>query len=87
MMSDYSFIKGFQDIKLSNICKKYNLNLGNVISGQTSEENYKKVKNEIVRELLILMIQYKEEDLITLALYDETILKLEKEIKMLKEML
>ncbi len=86
-MSDYSFIKGFQDIKLSKICKKLNVNLGNIISGIASEENCKKVKNELIRELLMLMITYKEEDLITLALYDETILKLEKEVKALKEMI
>ena len=86
-MSDYSFIKGFQDIKLSKICKKFNINLGNIVSGIASDENCKKVKNEIVRELLMLMIQYKEEDLITLALYDEVIMKLEKEVKALKEMI
>ena len=86
-MSDYSFIKGFQDIKLSKICKKYNINLGNIISGITSEENVKKVKNELIRELLSLMLTYKEEDLITLALYDEVIMKLEREVKALKEMI
>lgn len=86
-MTNYQFIKGFQDIKLSTICKKYKLNLGNVISGVASEENLKKVKHEIIRELLMLMLQYKEEDLITLALYDEVIMKLEKENKALKEMI
>lgn len=86
-MSDYSFIKGFQDIKLSAICKKNNINLSNIVSGIASEENMKKVKNELIRELLMLMIEYKEEDLITLALYDETIMKLEKENKALKEMI
>ena len=86
-MSDYQFIKGFQDIKLSTICKKYKINLGNIVSGIASEENLKKVKHEIIRELLMLMLQYKEEDLITLALYDEVIMRLEKENKALKEML
>ena len=86
-MSDYSFIKGFQDIKLSKICKKLNINLGNIISGIASEENVKKVKNELIRELLSLMLTYKEEDLITLALYDEVIMKLEREVKALKEMI
>lgn len=86
-MSDYSFIKGFQDIKLSSICKKLGVNSSNIISGQTSKENYKKVKNEIIRELLMLLIQDKKEDLITIALYDEVIMKLEREVKMLKEMI
>lgn len=86
-MSAFQFIKEFQNIKLSSICKKLNINASNIISGQTSEENYKKVKNEIIRELLMLVLEDREEDLITLALYDEIIMKLEKENKMLKEML
>ena len=86
-MNDYQFIKGFQDIKLSSICKKYKINLGNVISVIASEENLKKVKYEIIRELLVLMLHYKEEDLITLALYDEVLMRLEKENKALKEMI
>ena len=35
----------------------------------------------------MLMIQDKQEELITLYLYDEVIMKQEREIKMLKEML
>lgn len=86
-MSDYGFIKEFQNIKLINICKKLEINQSNVISGQTTEENYRRVKNEIIRELLNLFIQYKGEFIITLALYDEIIMKLEKENKALKEMI
>ncbi len=86
-MSDYSFIKEFQNIKLINICKKLGINQSNVISGQTTEENYRRVKNEIIRELLMLIIQDKGESLITLALYDEVIMKLEKENKSLREMI
>ena len=86
-MSDYSFIKEFQDIKLSKICKEFNINLGNLLSGGTSEENYKKVKNEIIRQLLMLIIKNDSEHMITLALYDEVILKLEKENKALKELI
>jgi len=86
-MSDYSFIKEFQNIKLINICKKLGINQSNVISGQTTEENYRRVKNEIIRELLILIIEDKGESLITLALYDEVIMKLEKENKSLREMI
>ena len=86
-MSDYSFIKEFQNIKLINICKKLGINQSNVISGQTSEENYRRVKNEIIRELLMLIIEDKGEALITLALYDEILEKLEKENRSLREMI
>ena len=86
-MSDYNFIKEFSNIKIKDICKKYGIQQSNLTAGCTSDENYKKVKNEIIRQLLSLMIQDKQEYLITLALYDEVILKLEKENKMLKEMI
>lgn len=86
-MNDYSFIKQFQEIKVSKICKDKGINLSNLLSGQTSDENYTKVKNAIIRELLMLIIQDKGESLITLALYDEVIMKLEKENKSLREMI
>lgn len=86
-MSDYSFIKEFQNIKLISICKKLGINQSNVISGQTSDENYRRIKNEIIRELLMLFIEDKKEALITLALYDEILEKLEKENKSLREMI
>lgn len=86
-MSDYSFIKEFQKIKLSSICKKLGINQSNILSGQTTDENYKKVKNEIMRELLMLMIQSKGEELITISLYDEILAKLENENKSLREMI
>ena len=86
-MSDYQFIKEFTNITVASICKKLGIRSCNIFNGQTTDENYKRVKNEIIRELLSLMIQYKGEDLVTLALYDETILKLEKEVRALKEMI
>lgn len=86
-MTDYSFIKEFQKIKLSSICKKLGINQSNILSGQTTDENYRKVKNEIIRELLMLMIQSKGEELITISLYDEILAKLEKDNKMLREMI
>ena len=58
-MSDYSFIKEFQNIKISNFCKENNINLGNLLGGTTTDENYRKVKNYILRELLTIMIAYK----------------------------
>lgn len=86
-MTDYSFIKEFQKIKLKDICKKLGINQSNIISGQTTDENYNKVKNEIIRELLMLIIQSKGEELITISLYDEILAKLEKENKSLREMI
>lgn len=86
-MSDYSFIKQFQEIKVSKICKDKGINLSNLLSGQTSDENYTKVKNAIIRELLTLLIAYKEDNLILIGLYNEIIEKQEKEIRALKEMI
>lgn len=86
-MTDYQFIKEFQKIKLASICKKYNITLSNLVSGQTTEENYKKVKYEIIEELLSLLIKDNGEDILTLYLYDEILLKIEKENRMLREMI
>lgn len=86
-MSDYSFIKEFTNIKVKDICKKYGIQQSNLTSGCTSEENYKKVKGEILRELLMLFIADRKDDLITIYLYNEILEKLEKENKMLREMI
>ena len=86
-MSDYSFIKEFQKIKLKDICKKLGISQSNIISGQTTDENYKKVKNEIIRELLMLIIEDKKDDLILISFYNDLIEKQEKEIKALREMI
>lgn len=86
-MSDYSFIKEFQEIKVSKYCKDNNINLGNLLAGCTTEENYKKVKNYIIRELLLLMTEYKKDDLLLVGLYNEMFIKLQKENQNLKEMI
>lgn len=86
-MSDYSFIKEFQNIKISVFCKENNINLSNLLAGCTTDENYKKVKNYILRELLKIMIEYKEDDLILIGLYSDILEKLEKENKSLREMI
>lgn len=86
-MSDYSFIKEFTNIKVKDICKKYGIQQSNLTSGCTSEENYRKVKGEILRELLMLFIADRKDDLITIYLYNEILEKLEKENKMLREMI
>lgn len=86
-MNDYQFIKEFTNITVASICKKLGIRSCNVFNGQTTDENYRKVKNEIIRELLMLMLKTRQEDMITLALYDDVIMKLEKENRMLKEMI
>ena len=86
-MSDYNFIKEFSNIKIKDICKKYGIQQSNLTAGCTSDENYKKVKGEILRELLMLFIEDRKEDLIVLYLYNEILEKLEKENKSLREML
>ena len=86
-MNNYSFIKGFQEIKISKICEEKGINLGNLLSGSTSEENFTKVKNELIRELLMLLIEDKKEDLLLIGFYNELLEKQEREIKALKEML
>ena len=55
-MDNYSFIKRFQEIKISKICEEKGINLGNLLSGSTSDENYSRVKNELIRQLLMLLI-------------------------------
>lgn len=86
-MNNYSFIKKFQEIKLSKICKEKKIDLSNLISGQTTEENYKRVKDELIKELLMLLIEFKKDDSLLVILYNELLEKQEKEIKALREML
>lgn len=86
-MSDYSFIKEFQEIKISKYCRDNNINIGNLLSGCTTSENYKKVKNYIVEQLLELMKKYKKDELLISGLYFEMFEKLEKENIHLREMI
>lgn len=86
-MTDYEFIKGFQEIKISKICEDKIINASNLLNGRTTDENYKKVKDEIIRELLMLIIKDKKEDLIGLSLYDDLLKKLEEENQMLRRMI
>lgn len=88
-MTDYEFIKNFQKIKLTNICKRLGVNQSNVLSKQTTEENYKKIKNEINNELLELFKSdyLNSEKLVTFYLYNEMLERIEKENKVLREMI
>lgn len=86
-MDNYSFIKRFQEIKVSEICKEKGINLGNLLNGSTTEENYKRVKKELIRKLLMLMIEDMQDSLLLVGLYNELLEKQEQELKSLKEML
>lgn len=88
-MSDYEFIKEFRGIKMTDICKKVKVTQQNIVSGKTSDENLRKVKEEIIKELASLFVKdvTNSEKLITLYLYDELLSKLEKENRMLREMI
>ena len=86
-MSDYNFIKGFTNITLKNISKRLGFSAGNISSGKMSNENLHKIKLEIINDLLELIKEDRKEDLIALYLYNELIEKIEKENKMLKEII
>ena len=85
-MTNYDFIKDFNKIKVSNICERLKINRANISNGNASDENMKKVKLEITKELLELF-KKDNEDLIILTLYNELLEKVYKENKNLKEML
>ena len=86
-MSNYEFIREFTNIKVKDICKKYGIQQSNLTAGCTSDENYKKVKGEILRQLLTLFIADKKDEIATLYLYNEILEKLELENKSLREMI
>lgn len=85
-MTNYDFIKEFNKIKVSSICERLKINRSNISNGNASDENMKKVKLEITKELLELF-KKDNEDLIILTLYNELLEKVYKENKNLKEML
>lgn len=88
-MTNYEFIKEFQKIKLTNICKRLKVNQSNVISNQTSEENYRRIREAIEKELLELFTKDNKnsEKILTMYLYNELLEKIEKENRLLREMI
>jgi len=46
-----NFIKGFQKIKLSGICKEIGVSRENIYTGKASEETIEKVYNKLLDEL------------------------------------
>ena len=86
-MSDYEFIREFTKIRINDICNELGFSSSNISSGKVSEEKLKKVKYAILKRLLKIMIEDKKDDLIIIYLYNEIIEKLEKENKLLREMI
>lgn len=48
---DLQFIKDFSKITIVSICKDLKINRGNLLNGKASQENTKKVKEEIIKRL------------------------------------
>lgn len=88
-MTDYEFIKEFREIKMTDICKRLKIQQTNIITGKTTDENLRKIKEEIIKELASLFTKdvTNSEKIITLYLYNELLTKLEKENRMLREMI
>lgn len=88
-MTEHEFIKKFTSITLKDIGEKLGINPSNITSGVASEENLKRVKNEIIKRLTILFQQdcMNSEKMITFYLYNEILEKLENENKVLREMI
>lgn len=88
-MTEHEFIKKFTSITLKDIGEKLGINPSNITSGVASEENLKRVKNEIINRLYELFQSdtMNNEKLITFYLYNEILEKIEKENKVLREMI
>ena len=46
---DLKFIREFSKISISQICRDLKINRPNVLNGNTTEKNIKKVKEEIIK--------------------------------------
>lgn len=55
-MNDLEYIKKFNQIKLTKICKNAKVNRGNLYSGRTKKENIEKVRKTIESEIAKLYI-------------------------------
>ena len=55
-MKDIELIHKIKNIKISNICKRNNLDYTNLIYGRTSKENTKRIADELRRELYPILV-------------------------------
>lgn len=88
-MTEHEFIKKFTSITLKDIGEKLGINPSNITSGVASEENLKRVKSEIINRLNELFQSdcMNSEKMVTFYLYNEILEKIEKENKVLREMI
>ena len=88
-MTEHEFIKKFTSITLKDIGEKLGINPSNITSGVASDENLKRVKNEIINRLYELFKSdaMNNEKMVTFYLYNEILEKIEKENKVLREMI
>ena len=55
MEKDYSFILKYKELKtIGQVCKNLSIDYSNLINGKTSKENYKKVADELKRQVIEL---------------------------------
>ena len=55
MEKDYSFILKYRELKtIGQICKNLSIDYSNLINGKTSKENYKKVADELKKQVIEL---------------------------------
>lgn len=55
MEKDYSFILKYRELKtIGQVCKNLSIDYSNLINGKTSKENYKKVADELKRQVIEL---------------------------------
>lgn len=56
LSKEVRFIKGFQGIKSSKICSKYGIDQSNLCKGQTTRKNEILVSNDILKEIIMLLV-------------------------------
>lgn len=61
-MNSYDFINRFSKITINSICKKLNINQGNLYNRKTKKENADKVKQEIETQFLTLYLLDKTDE-------------------------
>ena len=55
MEKDYSFILKYRELNtIGQICKNLSIDYSNLINGKTSKENYKKVADELKKQVIEL---------------------------------
>lgn len=59
-MEDLEYIKKFNNIQITKVCKKLNIDYANLISGRSSKKNVKIVRQELESEFAKLYIKKEE---------------------------